>query len=179
MSKVNIAKLTAFKTGAVLATGLMQSSLTALAGMKEGSASLNLGEPETTDINIEESSTPFASIEGSAENDLTIEVIGAEAQALAPLIGGNYSAATGSDPEQIAMPAASTAAQRAIQLEGENSDGEPIIIAIPKGKIIRSVPGTIGKGDVRGWQLKCKILQPDDGGGNLTDWLIFKVGTPA
>ncbi|MBR8535388.1 hypothetical protein KDU71_07435 [Carboxylicivirga sediminis] len=176
MAKVNFAKIASFKTGDVMANGTMQTSLAALAGIKEGSASLNIGEPEVTDINIEESDTPFASSEGSREVDLTLEIIGAEAQQLAPLIGGTYTAASAGNREKITIGAGVGSVLKAIEFAGKNADGEDVIVSLPKTKILYSVPGTITKNDVRGWQLKCKVLQPDDGAGNLTDWMIIESG---
>jgi len=178
MPKVEFSKITSLKFGDVMGDGTMQTVLESVGNIKEGSATLNFAEGEITDINVEESDTAYASVEKPGEKDLTVQLLGIEASALAGLIGGNYSAANASNPEQIAMPPSASAVLKAVQLNCENPDGLPVVVNIPKAKLLFSSSGTITKSDVTGWQFKCKVLQPDDGAGNNTNWMIIKSGNP-
>jgi len=178
MAKMEFAKITSVKFGTVMADGTMQTTLNELGVIKKGTATLNFAEPDITDIEIEESDTPYASKKGTGEKDLTMTLLGIETVNLATLLGGTYTAATGSVPEQIAMPSSTNDVLRAVQLEGQNADGEPVIIAIVKSNVIISSSDTITKDDVAGWTIKCKILQPVNASGVPTSPYFFKAGTP-
>lgn len=176
MPKVNITNLTSFKTGDVMADGSMQATLVQAYGMKEGSASINIGEPESTDIFVEESDVAFASVSGKRESDITIELIGVEAQVLAPLLGATYTAANVTNGEVMTWPAAGVAVTKAIELKGLNSDGLPVTVSVPKAKIYSSTTGNVGRGDARGWQIKGKIQVPVNVAGVAQPWMKWEVG---
>jgi hypothetical protein len=178
MAVVNFSEIVSFKTGDTVNTGLMATSLTAAYGISEGTANLNIGEPEETDVFVEESKVAYASIEGKRESDLTVELIGVEAQALAPLLGATYTAANATDPEKMSFPPSSQSVMKAIELSGKNSDGKDVVISFPKAKIISSTSGTVGRGQVRGWQIKCKILTPVNTSGAAQNWMIYETGSP-
>ena len=178
MAKMEFAKITSVKFGQVMADGTMQTTLSELGVIKKGTATLNFAEPDITDIEIEESDTPYASKKGTGEKDLTMTLLGIETSNLATLLGGTYSAATASAPEQIAMPSSTNDVLRAVQLEGKNADGENVVIALVKTNVIVSTSDAITKDDVAGWTVKCKILQPVDGSGIPTAPYFFKAGSP-
>lgn len=174
---INLIEITSLKTADVLTTGLFPTSgLTQISGIKEGTAQLNIGEPASTDIKIEESNVPFTTIFGSREADLTVEMIGADAAALTELLGGTYTAATVTDPEIITFPADPLIVTQAVELTGKNHDGAAMVFQIPKCKIAASFTGQIGRGQARGWTLKCKILTPFNGSNVAQPWLYIHAG---
>lgn len=176
MSKLNFTKITNIATGAVMSDGTMQTNLDTIGVTKEGTASVNFAEPETTYVYGEETDTAVAAIEGSAERSVVIESLIIEASVLAGLIGATYTAGGGGNPENLKMPASAAQQLRALQFSALNTDNEPVIVKFPKVKVSYSIPGTVGKKDARGWQLTFTILQPDDGAGNLTPWMDIDVG---
>lgn len=179
MAKLNIIELASFEVADIdPAGGVPSSGFVQAYGMKEGSSNINIAEPTSTDFYTEESTLPFASSEGNREADLSVELIGVESSQLAELLGGTYDAATGTDAEKISFSSGAAAVYKAVRLVGKNNDGEDVVITIPKARILSSFTGTIGRGEIRGWVIKAKILVPLNESGEPQDYMIIETGSP-
>lgn len=180
MAKMNIIELASFEVADIDAEGAMpDSGFESAYGMKEGSSNINVGEPESNDFYVEESTLPFASSEGNREADLTVELVGVDGEVLAPLLGGNYVAADATSPEKIEFASGSAAVYRAVKMTGKNSDGDDVVISIPKARMLSSFTGVIGRGDLRGWALRGKIQTPVNTSGEAQNYLIIELGSPS
>lgn len=158
----NIHSITSVKYAAVEADGTIPESFSnVLYGVKEGTATLNIAQRDTTKVFIEETFTPFAVIRGNmAESSLNMELIGVSLTTLAALSGWTRTAADVSNPEKIEIASSDSQVFLALQLTGKNDADEDVVVSIPRAAMNVGGAKTITKSDMVGVDVMSDILQP-------------------
>lgn len=178
MSRIDLAKITALKYGEVDATGVMQTTLTTLKGVLDGSATVSIPAPETTKYYKEESAMPVYSIGGNIPDpSIELNIIGEGLQTYAALSGNTYAAADASDPETVTLSGSDTSPFKAFQLEGLTGDGTAYTIQIPKAVSKTSWDGSLGKGSMLNFGLMIDIVTPVNASNEEQPYMFITQGT--
>lgn len=163
--EIHIIELKSLKVANVESDGDFPETWTDIYGILQGSANINIAEGTVNKYNIEESAFTFASSEGTKDMDFTVEMVGVDAQQLAPLIGATYAAGGGGLPEKMTFPPAAAAVFRAWEVTGINRDGKELKVQFAKTRVFNSFSGAIGRGQFKGWTLRSEIMIPLNSSG--------------
>lgn len=172
-TKYNSVDLTKYEMGAVGADGAMGGSLTQYNGIKEGTCVLALEAPTTTDINIEESSTPFYAAPSGKVTEFTLTLLDLAMADLVNFLGGTFTAGVGGTNDTFEHPAATPTIIQSVQLTSANTEGDPIVRQFPRCQLFASESQTLTKTDAIGLDILVKVLQPIDASGDpITPYII-------
>lgn len=162
MSQFNLKSIKTVKFGDVDATGAMQSTLTQLYGVKEGTLQVNIAPKDSTPINIEETPYPFDNIDGNvADPNVQMMLLGITMQQLATIWGGTYAAAGAGTKETVTFAASDETVYKALEVTGVSSENEEVVLSFPRTKLTTGIDGqTITKTDEVGATSSFMILQP-------------------
>ena len=164
--------LSTFEVGAVGANGAMGATLTKYI-VKDGTAAFNIAEPTQTDINIYQSSTAYAVLNGKQPKDFSLELFGLKLSQLPTFMGGTYVASIGSVKDRWNAPTTIPVITQSVKLTSVDSNGATVGLVFPKCQLVASMNGTLSKDDLLGLKIKVVILAPvDNTGVVLSSWGI-------
>lgn len=170
--KFEMTGLTTFSIGAVGANGEMGGSLTPYL-VKDATATFNIAEPTQTDVNIYQSDTAYAVLNGKQPKDFSLELFGLKLSDLPTFMGGSYVASQTTVKDRWNAPTTIPVITKSVKLESKDSLGNTIGLVFPKCQLVASISGSLSKDDLLGLKLKVVVLAPVDGSGNiLSSWGI-------
>ena len=162
--------LSTFSIGAVGVDGAMGDTLTPYL-VKDGTASFNIAEPTQTEIDIYQSDTAYAILQGKQPKDFSLELFGLKLSDLPTFMGGAFVASATTTPDRWNSPTTIPVIIMSVKLQTKDSLGQTVGLVFPKCQIIASVNGSLSKTDLIGLKLKVVVLAPIDGSGNiLSSW---------
>jgi len=171
--KFEMTGLTTFSVGAVGADGAMGATLTDYL-VKDATATFNIAEPTQTDINIYQSDTAYAVLNGKQPKDFSLELFGLKLSQLPTFMGGAFVASVTTTPDKWSAPTTIPVITMSVKLVSKDGDGNPISLIFPKCQLVASTNGSLSKDDLLGLKLKVVVLAPVDGSGNvLPSWSIL------
>ena len=170
--KFEMTGLTSFLIGAVGVDGAMGSTLIPYI-VKDATATFNIAEPTQTDINIYQSDTAYAVLNGKQPKDFSLELFGLKLSDLPTFMGGSYVASAGATPDRWDAPTTIPVITKSVKLQSKDSLGNVIGLVFPKCQLVASVNGSLSKDDLLGLKLKVVVLAPVNGSGDvLSSWGI-------
>ena len=149
MAKKFTRGLASLKFGTPTDLATMPTTLTEVGWSKEGTVTISIGEPDKTEIFIEEADTPLRTLYGSREISIDVETYDTSPDNLAIMFGGSVT--TG----KWTPDAAISADDQAIEIQTRSDSGKAMKISIPKASIMASMSGNLTKKD--GLSIKFKI----------------------
>lgn len=170
--KFEMTGLDKFSVGAVGLNGLMGTTLVDYL-VKDGTAAFNIAEPTQTDINIYQSDTAYAVLNGKQPKDFSLELFGLKLSQLPIFMGGTFTASVGAVKDRWNAPTTIPVITQSVKLTSKDSNGKAISLIFPKCQLVASMNGTLSKDDLLGLKIKVVILAPTDGAGAvLSSWGI-------
>jgi len=170
--KFEMTGLTTFSLGAVGADGAMGTSLTPYL-VKDATATFNIAEPTQTDVNIYQSDTAYAVLNGKQPKDFSLELFGLKLSDLPTFLGGTYTASVTTTPDRWDAPTTIPVITKSVKLVSKDGEGNAIGLVFPKCQLVASVNGSLSKDDLLGLKLKVVVLAPVNGSGTvLSAWGI-------
>lgn len=170
--KFEMTGLDSFSIGDVGVDGAMGASLTPYL-VKDTTATFNIAEPTQTDINIYQSDTAYAVLNGKQPKDFSLELFGLKLSDLPTFLGGSYVASVGAVPDRWNAPTTIPVVTKSVKLNSKDSLGNTVALLFPKCQLVGSITGSLSKDDLLGLKLKVVVLAPVDGAGNvLSSWGI-------
>jgi len=170
--KFEMTGLTNFSIGAVGVDGAMGETLIPYL-VKDTTATFNIAEPTQTDINIYQSDTAYAVLNGKQPKDFSLELFGLKLSDLPTFMGGTYVASVTTVPDRWNAPTTIPVITMSVQLQSEDGLGNTITLVFPKCQLVGSVNGSLSKDDLLGLKLKVVVLAPVNGSGTvLSSWGI-------
>lgn len=123
--KFEMTGLSTFSIGAVGADGAMGASLTPYL-VKDATATFNIAEPTQTDVNIYQSDTAYAVLNGKQPKDFSLELFGLKLSDLPTFMGGTYVASVGSVPDRWNAPTTIPVITKSVKLVSKDGTGNAI-----------------------------------------------------
>lgn len=168
--KFEMTGLETFSVGAVGSNGEMGGTLTPYL-VKDGTATFNIAEPTQTEIDIYQSDTAYAILQGKQPKDFTTELFDLKLSELPSFMGGDFTAGSAGTKDRWNAPVTIPTIIMSVKLETKDSLGQTVGLVFPKCQIIASVNGSLSKTDLIGLQIKVVVLTPVDGTGTiLSSW---------
>jgi len=170
--KFEMTGLTDFAVGAVGVDGAMGATLVSYL-VKDGTAAFNIAEPTQTDINIYQSDTAYAVLNGKQPKDFSLELFGLKLSQLPTFMGGTYTASVGAVKDRWNAPTVIPVITQSVKLTSKDGTGKSISLVFPKCQLVASMNGTLSKDDLLGLKIKVVILAPVNSSGTvLSSWGI-------
>ena len=162
--------LSTFSIGAVGVDGAMGSTLTPYL-VKDGTATFNIAEPTQTEIDIYQSDTAYAILQGKQPKDFSLELFGLKLSDLPTFMGGAFVASATTTPDRWNSPTTIPTIIMSVKLQTTDTLGQTVGLVFPKCQLVASVNGSLSKTDLIGLKLKVVVLAPVDGtGAILSSW---------
>lgn len=139
MAKKFTRGLGSMKFGTPTGLSTMPAELTAVEWQKEGTVSINIGEPEKTPIMVEEIDSPIKVLDGGRTIEIVAETYDTSPDSLKLFFGGTVATSTWTPDSTM------SAEDKAIEIVTRQQDGKSMKIAIPKASIIASMAGNLTK----------------------------------
>lgn len=141
MAKKFTRGLASLKFGTPTELATMPAVLTEVGWSKEGTVTINIGEPEVTKINIEEADTPIRNLIGSREITIVAETYDTSLESMVAFFGGAVATATWTPGVTMAAP------DQGVEITTMSDGGKSMKINIPKASIVASMSGNLSKKD--------------------------------
>lgn len=141
-------------------------------GIRQGTLNLTLAAAELTDIFCEDSAYPIDTLAGNVtDSESTFDFCGVDAQLLADLVGGTYTAADATNPASIDWPLDIPIVYKSVKMTGTRiADGEPATALINKARITISIDSVVTKDDVANFTATIKLVKPNEPGDVPFRW---------
>lgn len=163
--KFELTDLTAFGVGAVGVDGAMGATLIDYI-IKDGTANFNLAEPTQTDIDIYNSDTAYAVLNGKQPKDFTVEILNLKLSQLPVFMGGVFTVSPlAGTPDRWDAPVGIPTILMSVKMTSKDSAGNAVSLVFPKCQLIASMTGALSKTDLLGLKVKVVVLAPIDGTG--------------
>lgn len=146
--------ISTLKLGAIAVDGDMGTSLTAIDGIVESSASLVTDDGEKTTIKTEESDTPVIQFNSPGETKVVFDAIDMTPASLSVLLGGTVSG-TG-DTATWSAPTSSVEIEKSLEIITKNN----FKWEFPRVRVFARLNSPLSKKDIHKVSVTCVVLKP-------------------
>lgn len=141
MAKKFTRGLASLKFGTPTNLATMPAVLTEVGWSKEGTVTINIGEPEVTPIKIEEADDPIRNLVGGRSITIVAETYDTSLESMVVFFGGAVATATWTPGVTMAAP------DQGVEINTMADNGKSIKINIPKASVVASMTGNLSKKD--------------------------------
>lgn len=177
--KFEMTGLSACSMGAVGVDGAMGAVLVPYL-VRDGKATLNIAPPSQTDIDIYQTDTAYAILNGKQPKDFTVDLLDLKLSQLPTFMGGTYTASVLTVPDRWDAPTIIPTIILSVKLSSKDGAGNAVSLVFPRCQIVASTNGSLSKTDLIGLTVKVNILAPVQSDGTiLSSWGIDGEANPA
>lgn len=141
MAKKFTRGLSSLKFGTPTELATMPAELNEVGWSKEGTVTINIGDPEVTPIKIEEADDPIRKLLGGRDITIVAETYDTSLDSMKRFFGGDVATATWTPGVTLAAP------DQAVEVTTMADGGKSMKINIPKASIVASMSGSLSKKD--------------------------------
>lgn len=171
--KFELSGVTSLLMDDVGANGTMGTMATQYIGTKEGTMTFDIAAPTSTDINIEETDFPYATLLSGGVKSFTIELLNLKLSQLPKFLGGTFVPGTGGTRDKWNAPSTIPNLLQSVQFTSKDSNGNGTTYNFVQCRVSGFLSQTNTKTDLVGLQVTFSVTQPvDDTGAVTTAWFI-------
>ena len=141
MAKKFTRGLSSLKFGTPTGLATMPAELNEVGWSKEGTVTINIGEPEVTPIKIEEADDPIRKLLGGREITIVAETYDTSLDSMKRFFGGEVATATWTPGVTLAAP------DQGVEITTMSDSGKSMKIDIPLASVVASMSGSLSKKD--------------------------------